>query len=155
KTANWNQRPRDVANVVQWLGKQSERHFNWQITNLTGSVNDLLDAPILYIAGNQVLRFTDDEMNRLREFVEAGGIILGNADCASANFVTGFRQLGTKLFPYEFRELPNDHILYTGQMFPRNKWRTRPAVLGMSNGTRELMLLLPSLDASKAWYLHH
>jgi hypothetical protein len=58
------------------------------------------------------------------------------------------------MFGYEFRNLPESHVLYTGQMFPRSKWKTKPVVQGMSNGARELMLLLPSLDASKGWYLN-
>src|SRR5205814_4954493 len=73
KVANWNQRPRDVANAVQWLGKQTERHLAWQITNLNSPVDELLDAPILYIAGNQSLKFTDAEVAKLKAFVEAGG----------------------------------------------------------------------------------
>src|SRR5207253_1699022 len=31
---NWNNRPRDVANVVRWAGRQSERELRWQIVSL-------------------------------------------------------------------------------------------------------------------------
>ena len=33
---NWNQRPRDVANAVRWIGKQVERDLNWHIITLQG-----------------------------------------------------------------------------------------------------------------------
>jgi hypothetical protein len=150
--ANWNQRPRDAANVVRWIGKQTERFLNWQIVNLSAPVEELHDAPILYIAGNQQLMFSEEEERKLRLFCEQGGIILANADCAGAQFTASFRKLGTKLFPnYEFRELPVNHPIYTGQSFDRKKWSKPPSVLGLSNGARELMLIVPQADVGKTW----
>ncbi len=58
KEANWNQRPRDTANVTKWVSRQLERELNWQIVNLRGPVEDLHDAPILFISGNQPVNFT-------------------------------------------------------------------------------------------------
>ena len=49
KEANWNQRPRDLANLSRYIGKQTERELNWQIVNLKAPVEELHDAPILYI----------------------------------------------------------------------------------------------------------
>ena len=46
---NWNERPRDLANLVQWMSKQTERHLNWQIVNLQAPVHELHDAPILCV----------------------------------------------------------------------------------------------------------
>lgn len=152
--ARWNQRPRDVANVVKWIGRQVERDFNWQIVNLDVSVDDLHDAPILYISGDQSLELSDEAQSRLKRFVQQGGLILGHADGKSIAFGKSFRALGQRLFPaYEFRELPADHVIYTGQQFPRSKWTSKPAVLGLGNGVRELMILLPDSDAGKVWQL--
>jgi hypothetical protein len=55
KEANWNQRPRDAANITRWIGRQFERELAWQVVNLSGPADDLLDAPILHISGNQPL----------------------------------------------------------------------------------------------------
>ena len=60
--------------------------------------------------------------------------------------------MGTELFPrYEFRELPADHPIYRNGIFPREKWKTKPSVLGLSNGVRELMLLVPQADPGRTW----
>ncbi|MEA2734139.1 MAG: hypothetical protein QOE14_590, partial [Humisphaera sp.] len=88
---HWNQRPRDVANLARWTGRQIEREVNWQIVSLDAPVEDFHDAPILYLAGNQKLELSDAQEAKLKLFVEQGGIILGNADCGSANFVSGFK----------------------------------------------------------------
>ncbi len=152
--SSWNQRPRDAANVVRWMGEQVERDLNWQIVNLTGTADQLLDAPILYLAGSKAPRFTDAEKVKLKQYVEMGGMILGQADCAAPAFAEAFRKLAGELFPiYEWRELPAEHVIYTDQQFPRSKWKQKLSVLGVSNGVRELMVLIPQADPAKAWQM--
>jgi hypothetical protein len=151
-TGNWNQRPRDAAHFVRWFSHASERLLNWQIVNLHAPPDELHDAPILYIAGNQTLNFSHEHLAKLRRYVEDGGLILGNADCASGEFVQGFRKVGQALFPrYEFRQLPADHVIFTDQQFHARAWKNPPAVMGLSNGARELMLLVPEADPARAW----
>lgn len=152
KVGHWNQRPRDVSSAVAWMGRQTEQFLNWQIVNLDAPHEDLMESPVMYVAGNQVLDFSDEQKAKLRRYVEEGGLILGNADCGHAGFANSFRKLGTELFPsYEFRELPADHSIYEGQQFSRKSWRQPPKLAGLSNGSRELMLLFATDDAARAW----
>ena len=154
KAGDWNQRPRDVANAVRWVGRQLERDLNWQIVNLNVPVEELYDAPILYVSGDDALNFTDEEKQKLKQFVEQGGLILGNADCGRPAFAKSFQALGAELFPaYEFRVLPPDHVILKGQQFNAEAWKGKLEVRGMSNGVRELMLLVPNDDAARAWQL--
>ena len=153
RVANWNERPRDVANVVNWIGKQNERMLRWQVVNLRSSVDDLHDAPILYIAGNQPLQFTDAELGKLRQFVEEGGIIFANADGESMAFHTGLVRICHKLFPdYEFRNLPQESPIYNSEQFHKNKWLQPMRVDALSNGVRELVIIL-SRDPARFWQL--
>jgi len=151
---SWNNRPRDAANVARWAGRSFERELNWQIVNLKGAAAaDLHDAPILYIAGNEALKFSDEDKKTLRAYIDQGGIILGHADCNAAAFTRSFQQLGKELFPsYEFRVLPDDHPIYTIN-FQRSHWRNPPQVHGLSNGVRELMLLIPNGDPARSWQM--
>jgi len=67
------------------------------------SPEDLHDAPILYISGSQQLAYSPKKIEKFREFVEQGGMILGNADCGKPEFVKSFIRLGNDVFPnYEF-----------------------------------------------------
>lgn len=151
--AHWNQRPRDVANVVGWMGAEMERDLNWQVVNLKVGARDLLDAPILYMSGDQRLRLSDDDKQKLKSYVEQGGLILGQADCGKADFARSFRQLGNDLFPdYEFRPLPPAHPVFNEQ-YAASKWKGRIAVEGLSNGVRELMLLIPREDVARSWQI--
>lgn len=151
-TANWDQRPRDVANFSRWMGRQIERDLNWQTVNLKVPVEDLHDAPILYLAGNQELILSDEEAGKLKAFVDQGGMILGNADCGSRAFATSFEKLGEKLFEgYKFRQVPLTHPIFSDEQFPAKRERSHPRLMGLSNGVRELMLLVPDADLSRAW----
>ena len=152
KPADWNQRPRDVANLSNWVSIVAERELNWQVLGPAATIRDFHDAPILYVSGSQALALSDETKSKIRAYVEGGGMVLGHADCAGRAFAASFRKLGADLFPrYEFRELPADHVIYTGGVFPRDKWKNKPSVLGLSNGVRELMLLLPQSDPGRAW----
>lgn len=147
----WNQRPRDVANLVRWTGRALERDLNWQVVNLNVPPEELLDAPILYLAGNGLINVTDAQAAKLRAFVEMGGMIVGNADCNTGIFSNSFRKLGQKLFnAYEFRELPADHVIYAAP-FKASTWKVKPQVQGLSNGARELMLLVHNGDPARLW----
>ncbi len=151
--ADWNQRPRDVANIVHWTGEQMERDLNWQIVNLKVPVDELHDAPILYISGDQDLKFTDEEMAKLKQFVEGGGMIFGTADCGMAKpqFSQSFEQLGTKLLNRPFRDLPPNHIIFTNEAYRASGWKSPPKVRGISNGVREQMILVSDADVGRAW----
>jgi hypothetical protein len=151
---HWNQRPRDAANIARWVGRQIERDLNWQIVNLLASVDDLHDAPILYLAGNQAIELTSEQQEKLRQFVEEGGIILGNADAVSSNFAGAFQKLGKSMFPaYDFAPLPENHVIYTNQQFKRSQWKRKPTLLAMGNGARVFMLLLPDSDPARSWQM--
>lgn len=157
KEANWNQRPRDVANATRWVGEKTERTLNWQIINLNvASMRDLYDSPILYIAGNQTLSFTDKEKAMLKQYVESGGLIIGNADVGKNEFVRSFRALASELFPeYEFTQLTDrmDHPLLVNQQFNASNWKRKPRVEALGNRARLFMILIPNDDFSRALQL--
>jgi hypothetical protein len=152
-TANWNQRPRDCSHLVHWMGKQTEEVLNWQVVNLHHGVDDLHDAPILYVAGNEALKLTPEEESNLKQFIEEGGLVLFNADCAGIAFTTSVKKLARKLFPVpgEFTRIPPTHPIYVNEQYQRKKWKTTPELLGLNNGVRELMILIPEADPALGW----
>jgi hypothetical protein len=151
----WDQRPRDAANLARFIGRQTEGDLNWQIVNLNAPVEELHDAPILYISGSRALKLTDDDEKKIKLFVQQGGMILANADCPTdatgGPFAKSLRDLGSKLFGGEFRQLEPTHPLYTEEQYKPTRWKSRqPSVYGLTNGVRELMILLPA-DAARSW----
>jgi hypothetical protein len=150
---NWNRRPRDVKQPHAVDRRASERDLNWQIMNLNAPLADWHDAPILYISGSDPIKLAKEHVDKLRQYVHEGGMILAHADCGKGGFVGSATKLAGELFPsYEFRELPESHPIYA-QPYPRAKWKTKPTVMGVSNGVRELMLLIPQGDPAKVWQI--
>lgn len=151
--AHWNQRPRDVPNVARWIARQvCYADFNWQIVSPDQPLEDLLDAPILYIAGDEKAEFPQASVAKVRQYVEAGGLIVANADAGSAPFAASMRTLASQCFPaYAMRELPDDSVVYRNQMFIPEKWQKRAKVESLSNGARELFLLIPEADFARDW----
>jgi len=155
QSVHWNQRPQDMLNFAAWMGKETEQRLNWQVVTLASTPAELHEAPVLLISGNEALNLSPADKTKLREFAEDGGLILGNADCGSASFARSFVKLGQELFPaYEFRALPEDHPIYSGEQYPSRKWKPKPQLSGVSNGVRELMLL-PGVDMSQQFQLRN
>lgn len=152
--ANWNLRPRDMANVTRWVEERIERKLNWQAVKLSvASVDDLHDAPLLYLTGKQPVNLNDDDKNKLKQYVEEGGLIIASGDGTSGNdpFTTTVRTFGEELFPgHTFRSLDAEsgHILVTGQQFPIGGQKRPIAIEAIDNGARVLMLLVPKGDLS-------
>lgn len=150
--AAWNVRPRDLANVTAWMSHQTERRINWQVVNFKTDPADWMDAPILLISGSDELKFGEKDLEKLRKYVEAGGMIVGNSDCSNAKFNASFYKLGQQLFPqFEFGELPDQHVIYTKEQYRRAKWKTKFRVQAMTNGARILMLFCPDADMGKSY----
>jgi hypothetical protein len=150
--STWDQRPRDAANVTYWLAKQTEMDLNWQTLNLDAPIDALHDSPIAYIAGNGPITLSPEQENRLRQYIEEGGLLVGNADCGGPAFSASFVALGKRLFPaYEFRPLPKGNLIQTGEIYKPRVGREQIALRGLSNGVRELMLLIPTADVGQNW----
>ena len=144
----WNNRPRDLAAFVQFMRRASERHVNWQIVSIDDTPGELREAPILYIASDRPVKFNEQQREKLRQYVLQGGLILAVNEGNEDAFARSVASLAVDLFPqYQFRELPQDHPVYTAN-FPAN-WNE--PIRGMSNGVRDLIILMPSGDASWKW----
>jgi Domain of unknown function (DUF4159)/A-macroglobulin TED domain len=142
----WNNRPRDVANLTRWVARNFERDLRWQIIDLNSDLSRLIEAPVLFVAGDEPVALTDEGKSKLKAYIEAGGMVVVSADSSSRKISQSVEKLGAELFGCEFRELPAEHPIFTDQTYLRSKWGNKPPVKGLSNGVRELMLILPNGD---------
>jgi hypothetical protein len=71
----------------------------------------LFRFPFAYMNGHGNVRFTDDEVDRLRRWMRAGGLLWANDDYGMD---PSFRREVMRIFPdRELVELPNDHPIYS------------------------------------------
>lgn len=151
----WNYYYRDLHFLTRWLSERHERIYKWQIVGAGAPLRDLLDAPILLISGATSLDLNAAGRHRLREYVDAGGTIVGHADKSSKPFALAFRETFERLFAdreWVFEPLGPDHPLFSsvhGRGDPA--WSAPFEVKGMDDGLRTCVILLPK-DIAGAWH---
>jgi hypothetical protein len=113
---DWNHHRGDLANLTSYVEKKWERDLSWQVIDpAAASVEDLLQAPVLFISGRQAPQFTAEQKRRLRDYVDRGGFIFAEACCSGTEFEKGFRKLMEEVFgeqEYKLRLLPPEHPIW-------------------------------------------
>jgi len=94
----WANRPRDVAHLAKFTGKETERPLNWQVVQLSGEWGDWMDSPILYLASHEAPIMDESDFAKLRSFVMAGGLLFTQADGGNKEFNQFAELLAMKLF---------------------------------------------------------
>lgn len=136
----WNTRPRDIANFTRFVSYAFERSVAWQVVSADAPLSDLQDAPILYISGAGPIELSDEQIARLRLFVQQGGSILSEAACNSGTFTLDMQKLYRRMFPdYPLTRLDDAHPIYRLYFNPRDMG----GLTAVSNGVRLLAVHAP------------
>ena len=125
--------------------------MTWQIVDPSdATVQDLLQAPILFFNGHRVPEFSAAAKQNIREYVEQGGFLFADACCSEPEFDRGFRRLIEEIFPppeFLLRRLPPEHPV----------WRARHLLSpeihplwGIEHGCRTVAIYSPR-DLSCYW----
>jgi len=137
----WNARPRDMANLTRWLGSTFERPVSWQVVDIDGPAGEWHDAPILYISGAGACEFSDQQIQKLRNYVLQGGLILAEAAGNSGDFTLDMHEYYRRMLPeFSIRRLSEDDPIYNSHFAAK-------AIRGLeviSNGIRPLVIHSPS-----------
>jgi hypothetical protein len=146
----WDNRPRDLANLAAFTSRELERPVQWQVVPLDRDPADWSDAPILYLASNAALKLSDAEVAKLRTFVDAGGMLFTQADDGAQGFNAYVDKLASRLYPGRpLKELPRDHELYTLQY--QIPFAKRPRLRGMTDAAGRLVWVHSPTDLAVSW----
>jgi hypothetical protein len=161
RTNDWNHHRADVANLTAYAEMKWKRDFpiglSWQVIDLNrASVEDLLQAPVLFLNGSQAPEVSDEQAKKLRDYLDRGGFIFAEATCGAAknadrsdpnpaSFDAGFRKLMEKVF----EDKPEHHLKLLGPEHP--VWRAEQPVppdqirplLGIEYGCRTSVIYAP------------
>lgn len=149
----WNYYFRDLHGLMIYLTNSFERLYRWQIVPNDASLRTLEDAPILMISGHTPLELPERLKQRLRRYIDDGGLVFLHADRGSRMFSRSAKTQLESLFKregFEFRRLPDDHPLYTC-LHGKNSKRKRIPLEAITDGPRILVLLSP-VDLAGAWH---
>jgi len=147
----WSENPRDIAALTRWASRATERRLRWEIVNSKTSLDELLASRVMVITGSKAMELTPELTTRIRDFALNGGLVLG-VPTTDAGFAQSFKTLGESIFTgYSFRDLKPEHPIFTQQQFKAGLKKPLTKVTGLSNGARELMLLMPNTNISRNW----
>jgi hypothetical protein len=106
KAPNWNQHRNDIRNLTDHISNLDKwpKLLTWQQVDLPtilehGGVQDLLQAPILYLSGADSPDFNEKEIELLKKFVMEGGFIFAVNNCNGRGFDKGIRDLVKAMYP--------------------------------------------------------
>ena len=143
----WNAHRRDIANLTGFIEHSKEQQFHWQIVDLKSPMDELHDAPILYITAETAPNLSDGDKKKLREFTDTGGTILFEASCGNPTVRKWFQDAAKEIWPeWPVRPLGSDH----GSFTTPNDLKQRPEVMGADDGVRTF-LFYASDDVSCYW----
>ena len=140
----WDNRPHDIWNFSDYASDVFESPVTWQIVTPTEPLPALAASPILYVSTDGDLNLKEEQMENIRTYVEAGGLLMLNADGNKPKGRTSLDRLAEALFPdLEVQDLAPDHPIYNILYDVKLPSRV------VSNGIRPLVLL-PGRDLSES-----
>ena len=135
----WQNRPHDLLNLTDHLGGVFEESLTWQIAELNQPVHELIESPILYLTTHERFELSDEQVQRLRQYIDAGGmLLLAPEGIGSGRITSSFTALARKLFggKAEWTKVPSEHPLIRlhDQVSPRFR------MYMIHNGVRPLVV---------------
>jgi len=107
---DWYCDPSSIPNILSYLTKNTSIKVAHDEYRIKLTTKELRGHPYLYMTGHGNIRFTDEEIIQLREYLIGGGF-LHTDDNYGLN--TSFRREMKRVFPdRDFVELPHDHAIF-------------------------------------------
>lgn len=101
---DWYNGPTEIPNLLAFIRSRTRIHTAEREARVEIMDEDLFAYPVLYLTGHGNIRFTEDEVMRLRAYLEHGGFLFANDDYGLDK---AFRREIRRTFPdKELVELP-------------------------------------------------
>jgi len=151
---DWNRHGHDIAHLVEHVeSRWRDDHpagLSWHVVDTpAASLEDLLQAPVLWLSGRDAFNLGPDAGGRLRRYIDEGGFVFAEACCpSSGEFDRRLRQLVGEIFPepeYQLHLLPPEHpAWHAEEIVPPELHRP---LLGVDYGCRTCLIYAPPTDA--------
>jgi len=146
---DWNNRPRDLGNLTAWVSDEVEKRMNWQVIPIDVKPEQWLEAPMLYLASHKELQLTEEQEQKIKRYIDLGGMLVTTADGNNSAFTHSVKELMKRLYPqYNYERIsPDDELMNVVFKLGTNRLQAE----SMHNGVRHIAIHLPR-DVS--WTLH-
>jgi len=116
ESGDWDYNPKVAANILNSVVEYTNIPVYPEEVVITADSDELLSFPFLFMTGHKLVRFSTTERDRLRRFVERGGLLFSD-DCnhdVAGLYATSFEHEMRRAFPEPgtLDKLPRAHPLY-------------------------------------------
>jgi hypothetical protein len=110
---DWDPDPSSVHNLLKHARDHSTMEVKFKRAAIRLSDPRVATFPLLYMTGHFEFQWSEDDVLRLRRYLQAGGMLLADACCGRLPFDSAFRSQLKKVLPdHALQPLPPDHPLY-------------------------------------------
>ncbi len=115
-SGDWDYNPKVAANVLNSVVEYTNIRVYPEEVIITADSDELLAFPFLFMTGHKLVRFSDQERDRIHQYVERGGLLFSD-DCnhdIAGLYAVSFEEEMRTIFPAPgtLDKLPNQHPLY-------------------------------------------
>jgi hypothetical protein len=151
---DWNHHRTDLGNLTSYVEQQWKRDLTWQVVDVAqATADDLLQSPVVFLSGKMSADLSDEQVQKLREYIDRGGFLFAEGCCGGVDFDRGFRLLMKRMFPepdHQLRLLPPEHPVWTAE--ERVDARYLRPLWGVDIGCRTSVVYCPE-DLGCYWEL--
>jgi hypothetical protein len=112
-TGDWDAAPQALKNLLIAFGRTTGAPVVTRPRDLQILDPKLFRTPITYMHGRHDFNLSKNEQDRLREYINQGGVLFSDACCGVPAFDRSFRSLMKLLFPDNpLKRIPPDHEIF-------------------------------------------
>ncbi|MBI3268369.1 MAG: DUF4159 domain-containing protein [Planctomycetes bacterium] len=113
---DWNNDASDLKNLLEFSAHKLRRRFSWQTVSVREPAEELGFAPVLFLNGHTAPKLGPGGVEKLRAFLDQGGLLFAESCCDRPEFDRGFRELVEQVVPgAKLAPLARDHAVYRTQ----------------------------------------
>jgi hypothetical protein len=114
---DWDAAPQALKNLLVALGTTSGAAVSPRQRDLTLADQNLFRYPIAYMHGRYEFALGKNEQEKLREYINQGGVLFSDACCGFPDYDRSFRRLMEQLFPENpLKRIPADHQMFSARI---------------------------------------
>lgn len=111
---DWDPDPSALHNLLKFTRDHSTMEVKFKRVNVRPKDPRMAEYPLLYMTGHDAFLWDDEEVERLRGYLKAGGMLVADACCGRMAFDAAFRAALAKVLPEQKLEpLPTDHPIFS------------------------------------------
>ena len=108
---DWYSNPSSLPNLINFIATNTNIRMDSEEHRVKITDTDLYNHPYLYLTGHGNIKFSNEEIYKLRDYLSAGGFL--HAD-DNYGLDESFRREMKRVFPKkEWVELPHDHPIFS------------------------------------------